>query len=111
MRQKIRPLRMRLPPTNKLTCVVTVEWPCLRCGYNLLGLRANARCPECGGAVRLSPRRRDIFDGRIAGGCGRSRSDVADLVGRIERGVGGDAPPCVAPHRVRRCLSVRGVLW
>lgn len=30
------------------------DFPCIRCGYNLRGLKADGSCPECGAAIRKS---------------------------------------------------------
>ena len=37
------------------------EWPCDGCGYNLRGLSADGRCPECGHAVADSLRATSLF--------------------------------------------------
>lgn len=33
---------------------VSVDWPCVQCGYNLRSLPAIGNCPECGSSVRQS---------------------------------------------------------
>jgi len=43
-------------PDVPLPVSVTVAQPCIKCGYSLLGLRTDSRCPECGTPVDRSLR-------------------------------------------------------
>ncbi len=42
----------------------TIDAPCVHCGYDLRGLPANGRCPECGTAIARSIRG-DLLSSRV----------------------------------------------
>ena len=43
---------------RRLDAIIAEDTPCRRCGYNVRGLRAGGRCPECGTALRVGGRPR-----------------------------------------------------
>jgi hypothetical protein len=43
---------------RRLDAIVAEDRPCLRCGYNVRGLRVGGRCPECGTALGVGGRPR-----------------------------------------------------
>lgn len=48
------------PTTTHATTQNENDVPCIRCGYNLRGLTAVGRCPECGEATEISMRGRNL---------------------------------------------------
>jgi hypothetical protein len=48
------PAAAHAPSTGHGHKVVAADVPCRKCQYNLRGLSADGKCPECGAAVRLS---------------------------------------------------------
>jgi hypothetical protein len=47
---------MDLPAPDLAASVVAIDQECMQCGYNLRGLSATGRCPECGQFVHQSMR-------------------------------------------------------
>ncbi len=54
----IEPAEIPIRPSRE---VLREDRPCRKCGYNLRGLRAGDRCPECGTAVSESKRKSDRY--------------------------------------------------
>lgn len=54
------PTRRQQSPIRQSTAVIAVSRPCVKCKYDLIGLRMGERCPECGTPIR-SPRERSRF--------------------------------------------------
>lgn len=54
----VEPAEMPIRPSGEL---VKDDRPCRKCGYNLRGLKAGDRCPECGTAVSEAKRKQDRY--------------------------------------------------
>jgi len=80
------------------------DTPCAKCGYNLIGLKTNDRCPECGRPIHLHPLDDEPDPGRpveILRSTGRMvdapREYVSRLAGAcVAMAIGGAGMACAA---------------